>query len=384
MDICTKLSERVLDLEKIKDAQALDIQKLKTRVKKLEKKKKSRTLQLKRRLFKVRIESSIEKSLETQGRYGHDIDVTTTSEPITTAEPSTPPTTKTVIEYEDLTIAQILMKMKSEKSKEKAKERGSKEKSSESASRPTRGVIMQEPSEASARSILPPQQQIDPKDKGKAKMIEPEKPLKKNDQIAFDEEIARRLEADFELAQRLQAEEQGEITIEERSKLFVEIMNKRKQHFAKLRAEEIRRKPPTKAQKRNQMSTYLKNMEVVEGSKNQAKGSKKRIRKELDEESVKRQKLDDDAKKAELKACLEIVPRDDEAVNVESLATKYPIFDWKTHILAKDKMYYEIIRAGGSTKLVKERFKTTSPEGYDRFLWGDLITLFKPSEEDEI
>ncbi|GKB93045.1 hypothetical protein Tco_0979182 [Tanacetum coccineum] len=37
-------------------------------------------------------------------------------------------------------------------------------------------------------------------------------------------------------------------------------MNKRKKHFAMLRAEEKRRKPPTKAQKRNQMSTYLKNM----------------------------------------------------------------------------------------------------------------------------
>ncbi|GKF08840.1 hypothetical protein Tco_0043064 [Tanacetum coccineum] len=63
-------------------------------------------------------------------------------------------------------------------------------------------------------------------------------------------------------------------------------------------------------------------------------------------------------------------------------------------------MYYEIIRVDGSTKyykifsamlndfdrqdvldlymLVKERFKTTSPEGYDRLLWGDLITLFEP------
>ncbi|GKF17886.1 hypothetical protein Tco_0062804 [Tanacetum coccineum] len=37
-------------------------------------------------------------------------------------------------------------------------------------------------------------------------------------------------------------------------------MNKRKKHFAKLRAEEIRRKPPTKAQRRNQMCTYLRNM----------------------------------------------------------------------------------------------------------------------------
>ncbi|GKD33584.1 hypothetical protein Tco_1249093, partial [Tanacetum coccineum] len=34
----------------------------------------------------------------------------------------------------------------------------------------------------------------------------------------------------------------------------------RKKHFAKLRAEEQRRKPPTKTQKRNIMSTYLKNM----------------------------------------------------------------------------------------------------------------------------
>ncbi|GKA23846.1 hypothetical protein Tco_0709879 [Tanacetum coccineum] len=202
-------------------------------------------------------------------------------------------------------------------------------------------------------------------------------------------------------------------------------MDKRKKHFAKLRAEEIRINPPTKAQKRNQMCTYLKNIanykhirlknksfeeiqmlfdnaikwidsfvpmdsEVVKGSKIHAKGSKKRTSKELDEESVKRQKLEDDAKKAELKLCLEIVPRDDEAINVESLATKYPIVDWKTHILTEENMYYEIIRADGSTKfykiftamlddfdrqdvldlyrLVKERFETTSLEGYDRLL----------------
>ncbi|GJR68450.1 hypothetical protein Tco_0014515 [Tanacetum coccineum] len=144
--------------------------------------------------------------------------------------------------------------------------------------------------------------------------------------------------------------------------------------------------------------------EVVEGSKSQAEGSKKRKRKELDEESVKRQKLEDDAEKAELKACLEIVPGD--AVIIKSLATKYPIVDWKTHILAEDKMYYQIIRADGSAKfykifsvmlddfdrqdvldlyrLVNERFETTSPEEYDRLLWGDLITLFEPSEKDEI
>ncbi|GJS47006.1 hypothetical protein Tco_0597127 [Tanacetum coccineum] len=36
------------------------------------------------------------------------------------------------------------------------------------------------------------------KDKGKAKMIEPEKPLKKKDQIKFDEEEALRLQAKFD------------------------------------------------------------------------------------------------------------------------------------------------------------------------------------------
>ncbi|GJV84856.1 hypothetical protein Tco_1524754 [Tanacetum coccineum] len=56
-------------------------------------------------------------------------------------------------------------------------------------------------------------------------MVEPEKPLKKKHQVALDEEIARNLEAQMQaklieeerlarLAQRLQAEEQGEITID--------------------------------------------------------------------------------------------------------------------------------------------------------------------------
>ncbi|GJY46233.1 hypothetical protein Tco_0435296, partial [Tanacetum coccineum] len=66
MEIYVKLSERDLALENIKTAQDLKITNLKKRVKKLEKKNKSRTPQLKRRLFKVRIESSAEKSLGDQ------------------------------------------------------------------------------------------------------------------------------------------------------------------------------------------------------------------------------------------------------------------------------------------------------------------------------
>ncbi|GJU27238.1 hypothetical protein Tco_1165859 [Tanacetum coccineum] len=49
--------------------------------------------------------------------------ITTTGVSVSIAEPSTPPTTTTIIEDEDLTIAQTLIMMRSEKSKEKAKER---------------------------------------------------------------------------------------------------------------------------------------------------------------------------------------------------------------------------------------------------------------------
>ncbi|GKD47266.1 hypothetical protein Tco_1271911 [Tanacetum coccineum] len=40
----------------------------------------------------------------------------------------------------------------------------------------------------------------------------------------------------------------------------MELMEKRRKHFAALRAQEKRNRPPTNAQKRSQMSTYLKHM----------------------------------------------------------------------------------------------------------------------------
>ncbi|GJR60774.1 hypothetical protein Tco_1502936 [Tanacetum coccineum] len=138
----------------------------------------------------------------------------------------------------------------------------------------------------------------------------------------------------------------------------------------------------------------------------QQKSSKKRSREDSDEDNAKKQKLEDDAEKEELRDSMDVVPRDDIAIDVESLATKYPIVDWKTHVLTENMMYYQIIRADGSSKnykifsemlddfdrqdvldlhrLVQERYDTTSPEGYDLLLWGDLKILFEPNEEDEI
>ncbi|GJV27778.1 hypothetical protein Tco_1384226 [Tanacetum coccineum] len=100
---------------------------------------------------------------------------------------------------------------------------------------------------------------------------------------------------------------------------------------------------------------------------------------------------------------MECCSRDDVAIDVESLATKYPIVDWKIHILNENMMYYQIIRVDGSSnnykifsemlddfdrqdvidlhRLVNERYETTSTEGYDLLLWGDLKTLFEPGCE---
>ncbi|GJY22292.1 hypothetical protein Tco_0394858 [Tanacetum coccineum] len=108
--------------------------------------------------------------------------------------------------------------------------------------------------------------------------------------------------------------------------------------------------------------------------------AKKRAGERQSEESYKSQKMEDDAEKEELRAHLDIIPRDDVDVSVESLATKDPIVDWKTRVLSEDKMHDVL----DLYRLVKERFETGSPEGYDRLVWGDLIIVFKPSKDDEV
>ncbi|GKA45528.1 hypothetical protein Tco_0738324 [Tanacetum coccineum] len=103
------------------------------------------------------------------------------------------------------------------------------------------------------------------------------------------------IDADYQMAQQMQEEEQEKLSIEEKSKLFVQLLEARKKHFAAMRAKEKRNKPPTKAQKRNTMSTYLKNMA---GYKH---------------------------KEAKLKDCMEIVSDEEEvAIDAIPLATKPP------------------------------------------------------------
>nr|GEU68072.1 putative reverse transcriptase domain-containing protein [Tanacetum cinerariifolium] len=240
------------------------------------------------------------------------------------------------------------------------------------------------------------------------------------------------MDAAYELAARLQEEERGELSIEEKSRLFVELMDKRKKHFARLRAEKIRSKSPTKAQKRNQICTYLKNMEnykhnqlknksfkeiqvlfnntmkwieafvpidteLVKGSEKVVKASKKAV-----EGSEK-------AKEGKLKRCLEIIPKDDDDVTIETtpISFKSPtIVDYKIYKEGR-KSYFKIIRSEGNSQsyltfrkifknfnredlevlwsIIKARFKKTKPiDDMDNQLFQTLKTMFEHHVEDNI
>ncbi|GJS59454.1 hypothetical protein Tco_0654238 [Tanacetum coccineum] len=247
MDMCTKLSDMVLDLENVKDAQALEIKKLKKRVKKLERKNKSRTPQPKRRVYKPRVESSEEslgeKDASKQGRNSdkteelnvaedeHMFDlsdlagteettelvkdkgsvekgvsavedkdsivdpVTTAGETVTTANVNPEDSTAVDVSVaDDVTLAETLMAIRS------------------SASRPQKlkGVPFKEPSEPT--TISRPQPQIPVKDKGKGIMQEPEKPVKVKgkDQIKYDADVAQRLQAELDEEAMLEREREEE------------------------------------------------------------------------------------------------------------------------------------------------------------------------------
>ncbi|GJU04142.1 putative ribonuclease H-like domain-containing protein [Tanacetum coccineum] len=92
----------------------------------------------------------------------------------------------------------------------------------------------------------------------------------------------------------------------------------------------------------------------------------------------KRQKLEVDTEKEDLKTFLDIVPREEAPIDIESLSTKFPI------VLSEMLEDFDRMDVEELFRLVKERFSTTAPEGFDLMLWGDLHTLFEPDKDDEI
>ncbi|GJU76146.1 hypothetical protein Tco_1273216 [Tanacetum coccineum] len=98
----------------------------------------------------------------------------------------------------------------------------------------------------------------------------------------------------------------------------------------------------------------------------------------------KRQKMEEDAEKEELKGFLDIIPREEVPIEVESLSTKGDGSSKNYKILSEMLEDFDRHDVEELYRLVKERYSTSRPEGYDLMLWGDVHTLFEPDEEDKL
>ncbi|GKA17670.1 hypothetical protein Tco_0697507 [Tanacetum coccineum] len=277
-----------------------------------------------------------------------------------------------------------------------------------------KGIVFHDQEQAPTPTFSSQQpSQVKVRDKAKGKMVKPEpvKKMSKKELLRLDEELAFKLQAeeeeerlarekaqqveeaniawddvqakidaDYQLAQRLQAQDQDELTDEEKARLFVQLLEQRRKHFATKRAKEKRNIPPTRAQQRSIIT------ELVEESSKKAEAEiahesiLKRAGEELEQESFKKQKLEEDKESEELKKCLEIISDDgdDVTIDVTPLSTKSPtIVDYKIY-KEGNKSYFQIIRAN-----VKARFKKTKPVNYmDNFLLLNLKTMFEHHVED--
>ncbi|GJS35954.1 hypothetical protein Tco_0534336 [Tanacetum coccineum] len=293
IDFFTKLQQRVLDLENIKTTQGNEIASLKRRVKKLERKDRKRAHKLKR-LYKVglsaRVVSSEDEGLgkedaSKQGRiddivadaeitlssthfdadtdmFGvHDLDgdevIVESVDVVKTAEETVNDAATTVsvatITKFNITLAQALAELKSSKPKATTTLITIAATTITAAStRPrAKGIIILKQEQAPTPTFSS-QQPSQVKDKGKGKMVEPKKPVKRLEQIRLDEELAFKLqareekeerlarekvqqveevniawdnvqakvEADYQLALRLQGQDQEELTNAEKARLF--------------------------------------------------------------------------------------------------------------------------------------------------------------------
>ncbi|GJR08221.1 hypothetical protein Tco_0790873 [Tanacetum coccineum] len=476
---------RVIDLEKTKTSQAQEITSLKRRVKRQEKKNRSRTHGLKR-LYMVglsdRIKSSEDKGLgeedaSKQGRIddidanediylvnvhrdedmfgvndleGDEVIVETEVDHEVVVE--TEVASKDVnLSVDEVTLAQALAALKSAKPKAdkvmlQEPEQGTITTTTAAttvtvaSTRPkAKGLVIHEDEQATTPTFSS-QQPSQVKVHDKAEFDEDKRLAREKDEanVALTEEwndIQAKIDADYQLAQRLQAQEKEELTNEEKAILFVQFLEQRRKHFAAKRSEEKRNIPPTRAQQRSIMCTYLKNIEgwkpkslknksfaniqelfdkafkrvntfvdyrtelmeesskkaeVMEDSSKKAKAEiaqesgSKRAGEALEQESSKKQKVEEDKESEELKQCLEIIPDDGDDVTIDAtpLSTKSPtIVDYKIYKEGK-KSYFQIIRADGNSQMYLtfgKMLKKFNREDLE-VLWSIVKVRFKKTE----
>ncbi|GJY50884.1 hypothetical protein Tco_0441731 [Tanacetum coccineum] len=135
--------------------------------------------------------------------------------------------------------------------------------------------------------------------------------------VALTEEwddIQAKIEADHELAQRLQVEE---MSVEEKAKLFQQLLEQKRKHFAAKRKKlnDLKNKSFNSIQKMFDKAFKRVNT-FVDFRADLVEGSSKRAGEELEQESTKKQKVDEDKDTTELQSLMEVIP-DEEEVTID-------------------------------------------------------------------
>nr|GFA00122.1 hypothetical protein [Tanacetum cinerariifolium] len=317
-ETCATLTKKVVNLEQDKIAQALEIIKLKWRVRKLEKKRRTKHLGLKR--------------LRKDTDEAEPVEVKEVLEVVTAAKLMTEVVT---------TAAPITIDAQVTKA---------------SALRKRRGVIIQDPKETAAASVIM-HTEVKPKDKRKGILIEEPKPLKRKAQIKQDKAFARQLEAE------LNANINWNEVIEQ-------VKRKEKQDNEVMMYQALKRKPLTEAQARKNMMIYLKNM--VGFKMNFFKGMTyseiipifEKHYNSIQAFLEKGEEEREDEEEEELKRHLQIMVNDDGDVYTEATPLASKNFDRED----LETLW----------KLVKERFKSTKPKNFsDDFLLNTFKIMFE-------
>ncbi|GJW72110.1 hypothetical protein Tco_0129027 [Tanacetum coccineum] len=173
------------------------------------------------------------------------------------------------------------------------------------------------------------------------------------------------IEADEEIALRLQAQEREGYSEANKAKFLVELINERKRKFSQQRAQKRRNRPLIQAQQRSYMCNYIKHM----GSHTlqQLRGYS------FDEIKV--------LFKAIVKRVNTFTPMesDDIVPKVVAGSSKRSVEEE----LGEESLKRQKIEEGSEPDLVRERFSSTEPtDDKERALWVELKRLFEPNTDD--
>nr|GEX44599.1 hypothetical protein [Tanacetum cinerariifolium] len=319
-------------IETTKTAQAKEIQSLKKRVKRLEKEKSSRTHRLKTS-YKVGLSAKVESSTNKESlddTLMFDADKDLQGEEV-------------VVEY--VNAASITTSVTAKKKNQISFD------------------------EQEARRL-----QADINEQERLVEEKAQKALESNNVVIKQwHDVKARIKADYELAQRLRAKEQEQLTDAEKARLFMEFLEKRRKFFAAKRDEEKRNKQIQELfdKEMARINSFVNfRTKLVEESTKKSQGKttqeirSKRTGDELDKEKYNKQKVEDDKEKEELKRY--------------GNSQMYLTFCKMLKNLDKDDL--EVL-----WRLVKDRFLKTDPvDDMDSFLLHTLKTMFEHHVEDNL